>query len=690
VIFLIDLGRLNDGVSKGEKISCQKDIVKIGVLVLFYWRSKRKRFLTAKEQYSLTGRLFKMTKISLISLLIFLVFMASIAWSNIIHVPADQPTIQAGIDVAVNGDTVLVADDTWTGPGNKNLGFKGKAITVTSENGPENCFIDCEDNGRGFYFHNDETSSSVVSGFTIMNGYNFDSRGAGIYCYYSSPTITNNVISTNSAYSGHGGGIACYYSSAIITNNTIIDNDADFGGGVDCYYSSPTITNNVISENFAENGGGGIRFYRYSSPNGESQIANNIIIKNKALSWANGGGISCVYHSNPQIINNIIADNEASYTTGFGGGIYCQELYFPLKIYNNLIICNKAKQGGGIHCINNASPIITNNTISGNSSKKSGGAIYCTKNVSPTILNSILWSNTPQEIKLYQVTITVTYSNIKGGWSGEGNIDDEPLFVDLDNGDYHLQADSPCIDAGTPNGAPPDDIEGNPRDEFPDMGAYEYRGGGLPGDVDEDGNVTLHDAVLVLQYVVGIENLSPSQLKAADVTGNGTITAFDAALILQYTVGLIIQFPIQQGAPSLTNKDENQMLIEIITELENVSLTTEQKSILPRFKSLIGHQSLPSYTTLWQNYPNPFNPDTWLPYQLAKGVPVIIKIYNSKGRLVRSLNLGMQRADVYLNKDKAAYWNGKNSLGEHVASGVYFYTLQAGDFTATRRMLIVK
>ncbi len=99
---------------------------------------------------------------------------------------------------------------------------------------------------------------------------------------------------------------------------------------------------------------------------------------------------------------------------------------------------------------------------------------------------------------------------------------------------------------------------------------------------------------------------------------------------------------------------------------------------------------LPAMSVLLQNYPNPFNPETWLPYQLAQDAEVTISIYNIKGQLVRTLLMGNRGAGVYVMKDKAAYWDGRDNKGEKAASGVYFYTLRAEDFSATRRMLIVK
>ena len=98
----------------------------------------------------------------------------------------------------------------------------------------------------------------------------------------------------------------------------------------------------------------------------------------------------------------------------------------------------------------------------------------------------------------------------------------------------------------------------------------------------------------------------------------------------------------------------------------------------------------PERTTLLSNYPNPFNPETWIPYQLAEPRDVTVTIYNIYGHVVRDLDLGHQRAGVYQSKSRAAYWDVKNAHGEPVASGVYFYALSAGDFTATRKMLIRK
>ena len=132
-------------------------------------------------------------------------------------------------------------------------------------------------------------------------------------------------------------------------------------------------------------------------------------------------------------------------------------------------------------------------------------------------------------------------------------------------------------------------------------------------------------------------------------------------------------------------------------EIENDGSLAFQQGIanLQRLLALM----TPRETQLLANYPNPFNPETWIPYELAESATVTLRIYGVSGTLVRTLNLGHQPAGRYHQRNRAAYWDGKNELGEPVASGIYFYTLStestrdsvtAGDFTATRKMLIRK
>ena len=153
----------------------------------------------------------KLSNLILSLSIIILTVAVSPVQSATIHVPADEPTIQAGINAAVAGDTVLVADGTYTGDGNRDIDFGGKGVVLKSENGPEVTIIDCQGTEanphRGFYFHSGEDSTAVVDGFTIRNGFGVDD-GGGISCLASSPTISANNISGNSAFYGGGGLLA--------------------------------------------------------------------------------------------------------------------------------------------------------------------------------------------------------------------------------------------------------------------------------------------------------------------------------------------------------------------------------------------------------------------------------------------------------------------------------------------------
>ena len=149
------------------------------------------------------------------------------------------------------------------------------------------------------------------------------------------------------------------------------------------------------------------------------------------------------------------------------------------------------------------------------------------------------------------------------------------------------------------------------------------------------------------------------------------------------------------GAPALWSHDREiaptrNQVEQWLRQARAVNLTdsTFQHGILI-LEQLLASLT-PKETALLPNYPNPFNPETWIPYQLSQSANVSISIYSADGKLVRMLELGHQPVGIYESRSRAAYWDGRNALGEPVASGVYFYTLTAGEFTATRKMLIRK
>jgi hypothetical protein len=347
-----------------------------------------------------------------------------------IRVPDDVRTLQEAIDMAEDGDTVTVGDGTWSGKGWFDITFGGKAITVASENGPENCAIDCEFNGRGFIFADGEGRSSVLRGFTVQ--YGSAQNGAGIYCEGASPTITGNILQFNSALY-RGGAIHCFESSALIESNWIIYNDAGWGGGISCRDSSPAIRGNQVSFNVVYTGeGGGLRFDGCSA-----LLENDLVDTNTAATW--GGGIAC-RDSVVEIRNCTIADNTA---TDWGGGLGAMESS-TVSVSDSILYWDVAGEGAEI---------------------------------------GLRSDNYPSRL-------SISYSDVAGGrdgvyleagcvlnWWG-GMIDADPLFASGPGGGAYLSqvaagqlADSPCVDAGNPGGPM---IEGSTRtDSAQDTGVVD-------------------------------------------------------------------------------------------------------------------------------------------------------------------------------------------------------------------------
>ncbi|MGD8500440.1 MAG: choice-of-anchor Q domain-containing protein, partial [Phycisphaerales bacterium] len=367
-------------------------------------------------------------------------------------VPSNYRTIQQAIQGSSNGDVVIVEPGTYF----ETINFLGKNIVLTSTDPDDpdivaTTTIDGDGEGSVVTFENGETSEAVLTGFTISGGYGtvdpaFGEEipwGGGIYCKKASPTIRNNVITDNHCpmtivgqtfIQGYGGAIACVESEAVITHNIIKGNSTFAGAGIMTYpFSDPTTGAAVIRH---------------------PMISNNLIYDNSAYV---GGGVILLYAGH--LINNTVVGNDASNDidgqTGFAGNVYtASDPELDQCVIVNNIICN-AKSGGGILSAGAGEDLIAFNDV---------------------------WNNAPDN---YATQDPQTGEEIYGGPADrtgrDGNISLDPLFVDPQVNDYHLQLDSPCVNAGDPDFVPePDetDIDGDPRvyGMRVDMGADEYIG----------------------------------------------------------------------------------------------------------------------------------------------------------------------------------------------------------------------
>ena len=202
-----------------------------------------------------------------------------------------------------------------------------------------------------------------------------------------------------------------------------------------------------------------------------------------------------------------------------------------------------------------------------------------------------------------------------------------------------------------------------------------------PADVNGDGIVNILDLVSVSS------NFGKTGQTPADVNGDGIVNIIDLVKVAgEMGAGAAAPSAHPHALEMLTAADVQHWL----TQAQHLGLTdaTSQRGILRLEQLLVA--LIPKETSLLPNYPNPFNPETWIPYQLAKPAEVTVRIYGVDGSLIRALTLGHQPVGMYQNRSRAAYWDGRNAVGESVASGVYFYTLSAGDFIATRKMLVLK
>lgn len=480
-----------------------------------------------------------------------------------LYVPSEYPTIQVAIDAAVNGDTVVVAPGTYTGDGNRDINFRGKAITVRSIDPNDYSIvtatvINCQGSNiephRGFYFHSNEGENSVLKGLIIKNGYAND--GAGIYCYGASPTITKCIFADGNA-TEWGGGICCYNASSVISDCSFTGNSAMEGGAITTRMPGTALIKNCrMSNNYGYLDGGAFNSDCLSTP-----TLSNCIISGNRSGTLGGGGIA-IWQSNPIIKNCIIAGN---HTEGWGSGIF-QDYDFAdgSQIINCVITQNIGQENGngeqGIVC--ESKMIAKNSIIGGNIDIRPGDWLVIECDVTFTycdVLNSggsgPGWNVPDVKDGGHNIDVPPEFTE-PGYWDPNGTpgIISDDFWVD---GDYHLQSQagrwnpssqswvtdaniSPCIDTGDPNSDWTAELW--PHGKRINMGAY----GGTPqasmslstagniANLDNDpcDTIDFNDLALFAGKWLYEEVLLPE-----DLDRNGTVNFVDYAIFAQQWLG---------------------------------------------------------------------------------------------------------------------------------------------------------
>ena len=382
-------------------------------------------------------------------LTVMVLLTAVLASGRVIVVPDSAATIQAGLDMALTGDTVLVMPDTYE----ENIVWPATdGIVLRSSAGPDSTIISGGGNGRVISVGSGASRATVITGFTITGGK--ASSAAGLYLT-GSPSITGNRVVLNECHGSrnYGGGIYCSTG----TSPLIVGNE---------------VTGNICSDSTTWNYGGGI----YIGRDCTAEIMFNLIAGNECAEgyWNYGAGIYCGSGSRPVIYLNIITDNECKRgERGHGAGIYADGngLLFNNLIYDNRNRSDLWNYGAGIKV--NGTVTVINNTIAGNSCTggtwSRGGGIYVDLNDTGYVRNNIIVQNSAASgggIVRYNGEASVLHNSYNDVWNntggnyvncspGTGSISEDPLFVSGATGDFYLAqvaagqpATSPCVDAG--------------------------------------------------------------------------------------------------------------------------------------------------------------------------------------------------------------------------------------------------
>jgi hypothetical protein len=535
-------------------------------------------------------------------------------------------------------------------------------------------------------------SSVLISDNVISENWS-DYVCGGIDCIDCDVELLNNRIVENEVYWGDVGGILCSYCNATITGNTISRNCAYWGweGGLSCGLSTVTITGNTITGNYGDYGGG------ITLGDCGGTVTDNLISGNSAFTCTEGagGGIYCSGPS-PSFKNNVISGNQSFY----GGAIYLIE---SSPLFDHCLITGNAAEslGAAIYCVE-ASPTLVNNTISRNVAwEGQAGGIYAEAS-NLTIFNTILWADSarqqPYEIYLDQnSTLDITYSDIQGGWPGQGNIDANPLFVGPEKRDFYLRWRSPCIDAGSPDSLDPDGTASDIGALYFNqnvLGIVELYPHDTPIVIPPEGGDLIYDGWLFNFLCQPGRADIWTYAFVPEMGRYGPLTLYENVRIPADSIGMN---EITQHVPGVAPQGDYVFVAYVgdypstiidsscfyFTKTGSVAGGIADWQSLKRwFDGALAStgSGLPTHYALSQNYPNPFNATTIINYQLPVDAYVKLEIFNLFGERLATLVDCRQQGG-----DRSAIWDASK-----FSSGIYFYRLTTGQYKFTRNMALSK
>ena len=547
-----------------------------------------------------------------------------------------------------------------------------------------------------------------------------DSLGGSIYSKETFLELDGLEVRNNSSLAGGAVGLDTL-SKCIINNSQIFNNGANVGGGIAVFNGGKlTILNSDIygnnaagglipqhsdPDNFPLYGGGGGLYQQFS----DSLVILNSNFEDNTTLPGIGGGLA-IYYSSDIVLENVnINGNESggagggicflrsdniNYTSGMirdnrsnsnsGGGIMMGTETFDASIiinatFNRLnFINNYAQVGGGGLMLWSAEVNVYNSTFSQNEANDnngvdnwSGGGLSSHSMAEPNIINSIFYDNYPNSLYHPSTTssISVKYSLLEEFHTGVENlVEIDPLFNDPENGDFTLQPNSPCIDAGISDF---DDDGVNDVTDFlgsaPDLGSTEFMAGPPLG----FNSIVVDSAVILTWLQLTDLNLEFYKLERA-------------------TDSLFSENVIERFIPENFYTDEEidwdiEYFYRVSAYLGYWTDHSETESIILEWLNLTDKKLVPGTYIVSQNYPNPFNPSTTLRYSMSKGELVNIAVYDMSGRLVKDLLNGYQNAGY-----NSIQWNATNNQGQSVSAGMYICIIKIGSYNTSKKMLLLK